>query len=123
MSSDSAEAFVKQLCNDADFAKKITSKIDKDNPQSRFSVIQESGFDFTDEQLQEALTTSPNATFSDDELDDRALEAVVGGVNIGSDPGKSRNYNLKIAGGSSLKLGFGFTGFDSRNKRGCATYW
>ena len=31
MSLDSAEAFVKQLCNDADFAKKITSKIDKDN--------------------------------------------------------------------------------------------
>ena len=69
MSLQSAKAFLKKVGEDEEF-KKLLEKAENDNERQK--IVKDAGFDFTKEELKEAISGSG-------ELSDEDLEKVAGG--------------------------------------------
>jgi len=77
MSLESAKKFWTKINDDKDFQKKL--EVAKDNVE-RVKMIKDAGFDFTKEELQQAVQAATGKKLSDVELDNVAGGAVLGAI-------------------------------------------
>ena len=77
MTIESAKAFYQRMTEDDDFR---ASFEEASNKQERQQLIKDSGYDFTADEWQAAMTEI-QATDSNEELQEEELEAIAGGIN------------------------------------------
>lgn len=113
MSKNSATAFVRKLREEKGFASSIKAEIASAGPKNRHEVVARHGFEFTDDELKEALAEVGASPAS--ELSEEELETVAGG----SLQFQGSFYTLQSVDGTKLNFGFGGGGGTMQH----ATYW
>ncbi|WP_019503882.1 Nif11-like leader peptide family natural product precursor [Pleurocapsa sp. PCC 7319] len=76
MSIESAKAFYQRMTDDASFRTPFEAELSKEERQQ---LIKDSGYDFTAEEWQQAMTEI-QAARSNEELNEEELEAIAGGA-------------------------------------------